>query len=121
MPYKFVVKGPPVVQQRFQIGKYGNRYDPSGKERKVLSEYLLVARMEAGKSVLKGFLALTVSFCYSRGIRGQQPDLSNMLKALEDSGNKILWEDDKQIIVLHAFKVEVAKGGERTEVEIEEL
>lgn len=32
------------------------------------------------------------------------PDLDNCVKLLSDAGNKILWDDDKQIVDLRAYK-----------------
>jgi Holliday junction resolvase RusA-like endonuclease len=35
----------------------------------------------------------------------KRPDTSNLIKSIEDTFNKILWEDDCQIIELHARKI----------------
>ena len=40
----------------------------------------------------------TLPFC-------KRPDLSNCIKLIEDCGNGLLWEDDKQIIELEAYKL----------------
>ena len=34
-----------------------------------------------------------------------KPDLDNFVKAVFDSANLILWEDDSQVVDLHCFKV----------------
>ncbi len=41
-----------------------------------------------------------------------------MLKALEDSGNEILWKDDAQIYHIEAWKHICEIKDERTELEI---
>lgn len=117
---KLVIHGKPVIQQRPRRGKYGNFYDPSSKERKRLSQELLAARNRKNRfSPYDGHLGLKVVFhFYSHGKR--KTDLSNMLKALEDSGNGILWKDDDQIDHLEVMKRLSEKSNERTEIEIME-
>lgn len=46
-----------------------------------------------------------------------RPDLDNLVKALKDSANGVLWHDDAQISVLHASKV-YADGEPGTLVEV---
>jgi Holliday junction resolvase RusA-like endonuclease len=41
-----------------------------------------------------------------------------MLKAIEDSGNGILWTDDDQIIHIDAWKHTCEPAQERTEIEV---
>lgn len=41
-----------------------------------------------------------------------KPDADNLTKSVGDSGNKIIWKDDAQIISIHATK-RYAKPGER--------
>lgn len=64
-----------------------------------------------------GLLSLKVAFFYApHGKR--KVDLSNMLKALEDSGNGVLWVDDDQIIHIEVYKLPTEESKERTELEI---
>lgn len=115
---KIVIVGRPVIQERPRLGKYGNFYDPSSKERKALAISLLAGRQRA--NVHKAFdcgLSLKVAFFYTpHGKR--KVDLSNMLKALEDSGNGILWADDDQIVHVDAWKHACDPTNERTEIEV---
>lgn len=111
--YKLTVKGVPVIQQRPRKGKWGNFYDPSKKERDRLSLALSYARIEAKMPVIEVPLHLYVYF-YGTGGRC---DLDNLIKALSDSGNGILWKDDRQIIQIHAFMFREDKNP-RTEIEV---
>lgn len=43
--------------------------------------------------------------------RPRKPDGSNVLKAVEDAGNGILWGDDSQIVELRVLKTDVEQGG----------
>lgn len=56
-------------------------------------------------------------YCHDR-----RADGSNLLKAVEDSCNKIIWYDDKQVVHGTWDIVDgVSKSEERAEVEIEEV
>lgn len=119
---KFTVPGRPVIQKRPRTFVRGGRpitWDPTGIERKALSQELLAGRQRCHVySPLKSELTLRVSFFYAP--KGRRPDLSNMLKALEDSGNTILWNDDHQIIHIDAWKHKCEEAQERTEIEVME-
>ena len=111
--YRIVVKGVPVVQQRPRKGKWGNFYDPSKKERDALSLALSYARIKAKVPILETPLHLYVDF-YGCGGRC---DLDNLIKALSDSGNEVLWKDDRQIVQIHATMIR-QDPDPRTEIEI---
>ena len=114
--YSFCIAGKPVIQQRARTVTKGGRtwtYDKSAKERKTLSLALFYARQIAKASILGGDLSVDMVF-YGGGNRS---DLSNMVKAVEDSGNQILWKDDKQIVEEHTRMVR-EDANPRTEVTI---
>lgn len=111
--YKLVVNGKPVVQQRPRRGRYGNFYDPSKKERDALSLGLHYARLAEKMPVIESNIHL---YAYFYGCGGRC-DLDNLIKALCDSANKILWKDDRQITQIHAF-MERKDPKPRTEIEI---
>lgn len=112
--YSFTIEGAPLVQERARKGKYGQIYDPSSKARKALGYQLLSARQGVKMPILAGLIRLYVVF---HGLA--KGDLSNALKALEDSGNGVLWKDDRQII--RAYVDVYRTGNPQTEVAVEEL
>jgi Holliday junction resolvase RusA-like endonuclease len=67
------------------------------------------------KPPLAGALDVTMRFS-GKATRGGQPDLSNLVKAIEDAGNGLLWADDKQIRHLEA---EIVAWGSGTQPLIE--
>lgn len=65
---------------------------------------------------IEGPLKLTVTFIIERGSTVKRdlpcvrPDLSNLLKILEDSLNEKAWLDDAQLVLIHASKEYGPKG-----------
>lgn len=99
---KYVIPGPPVVQQRHRKGMYGNMYDPT-KEEKIRMGWMMI---EQGARPLSGPIGIEVVFYGAKKVG----DLDNMIKALCDAGNGILWEDDRQVVAIEA---QVIRGGNR--------
>lgn len=117
--YQIIIYGRPVIQQRARQGKHGF-YDPSSKERKALSLQLLAERVRAAMACLAGDVSIEASF-YLQPHGRRKIDVSNMLKALEDSGNGVLWVDDSQIISVKASRYDCEISEERTELEIKSI
>jgi len=111
--YKLIIAGLPVIQGRPRRGRYGNFYDPSKKQRDALSLALSYARVAAKMPIIESCLHLYVDF-YGCGGRC---DLDNLIKACSDSGNGVLWVDDRQIMQIHAVMVR-KDPNPRTEIEI---
>lgn len=122
VPYKLAVskaRGPDGFAQLYER--------PRSKKWKHHARRLLAAEM-AGRKPLDGPLALLVTavFPCPKGDRRktlavprrwhvQVPDGSNVLKAVEDAGNEIVWLDDKQIVDTRCIKV-VGNQHERARV-----
>lgn len=62
------------------------------------------------RTPLSGDLAVWMTFAGRdhaiNGQRWRRPDLSNLIKAVEDAGNRVLWLDDRQITTIVAVLAE---------------
>lgn len=108
---RFVIPGKPVVLQRHRVSRHGGMYDPSVNQKTRMGWYALQARTKAGIGLFKGDLGVFLVFY---GLR-KNSDLDNAIKML-DAFNGVLWDDDKQIIHIEAWKFKCKKGQEHTEV-----
>lgn len=109
-PTWLTIPGPPHAQQRIRRSRSaGSRvWKPDAAQERGIAWQL---RSQYRSAPLEGRLGLYVRFCVVKDIK----DASNMLKALEDAGNHILWRDDKQIKAL-AVLVDVDRENPRTEL-----
>ncbi len=83
-------------------------YDPkkSGDWKKKAA--LLMKAAMKGKPPLDEPLSLDVVFRYAQkphAYRTKRPDLDNLLKAVMDAGNGILWADDSCVAQIYASKI----------------
>ena len=118
--YSFKIKGNPRAQKRHRHTRKGFTYDPSVNDKR---DFLALIHSNAPKTPLKGAISLNVKFCmpypkkwFRTGkfsselkpnapvIYTNTPDIDNMLKFIMDSGNHVIWHDDKQI-----WKVSIEK------------
>jgi Holliday junction resolvase RusA-like endonuclease len=116
---KFVIKGKPKPLKRHRTSK-GRTYDPSAKDKR---DFALQCATYAPKLPLTGALTLLVRFYMPRPkkhfrtgkfagilrddapiLHSGRPDISNLVKFVEDALNGIFWKDDSQIVILHASK-----------------
>ncbi len=97
---KFVVHGTPIPKQSYRAVKGGGYLYP----RVVAWEQLISAyarQVMGGRSPLFGNLAMTILFVLPDH---RKRDLDNLSKAVCDSLNGIVFEDDSQIVDLHLTK-----------------
>jgi len=126
----FVVPGEPVAKGRARSTAAGRHYTPA---KTVAYETLvsMVAQNAMGAAMpFPGPLAVEIEAVHTvpaswsqkrrnealcgRAFPAKRPDLDNLVKALGDGANGIVWMDDCQIVVLHASKT----YGERPEVRV---
>lgn len=118
---KFTVLGPPVGKERARSVPGQRHYTPA-KTRAyealvaACGHNALVAHRDwpYGRASREWF-RLTIDIYFGRGPR---PDTSNVLKAVEDALNGVIWKDDRELVSgTRDVHLDVAKP--RVEVEIE--
>ncbi|MGF9767268.1 RusA family crossover junction endodeoxyribonuclease [Bacillus albus] len=118
----FTVFGEPVAQGRPRANTINGRvrmYDP--KKSRDFQQYVkLVASEHAPANLLEGALVMKVkvykpslkSFSKKKALQAEQgllrptakPDVDNYIKGIKDACNKVLWNDESQIVDLHVSK-----------------
>lgn len=110
----FVVPGDPVPKARPRV-VHGRTFTP---ERTRRAEQLVAAHArKAGARRLAGRVAVELRFFRATARRC---DLDNLCKAIMDSLNGVAWDDDDQVVELHAEKA-LDRERPRTEVLVREL
>jgi Holliday junction resolvase RusA-like endonuclease len=107
-PTWVTIPGPPHANQRPRRSRAagGRMWKPDSAQERSISWQM---RSQWRGAPLEGRLALYARFYVAKDIK----DASNMLKAVEDAGNGILWRDDKQIKALVVL-VDIDRGNPRT-------
>jgi len=124
----FVVYGPPVPKARPRLNWGGRVYTPTTTKRfEELVAHVFQAQKDRTK--LEGPVKLTVHFWFPRPIRRdgptrthhiKKPDLTNLIKAVEDGLNGLAYADDSQITLIEARKSYIQPGQlTRTEIILE--
>lgn len=110
---KLILPYPPSVNNLYAT--FRGRRITSAKGRKFKSDIAVLARRQ-GARLLNGDLSVT--FRVFRPVR--RGDLDNRLKISQDALKGVCFEDDKQIIEIHAFRFDDALNP-RIEIDLKEL
>lgn len=110
------INGDPLIQERPRKGRGGHFYDPTAAKKKGLGLAMMAERIMQKKAITVLPITVQMGF-YCKGKRG---DLDNMIKALLDAGNGVLWKDDRQVVGINA-RVFRDCGTPRTELSINEI
>lgn len=116
MMYKFILDGPPIPLQRARCGRQQKVYD-SQKNHKLVAGIHLKNQFE-NKQIIEGILQLDVIFYMpipkkgcgkkNNGFEGnlhfKKPDLSNLIKFIEDVATGIIYTDDSRIAIIQSEK-----------------
>lgn len=97
------------------MGRHGMWYDPSAKDKLYIAQFALAAMATTRSDQKSGNLMACMTFHISDRRR---KDLDNLIKSVMDALNKIVYDDDSQIVRIIASKEVCEKGKDRTEVEI---
>lgn len=113
MIIKFKVPGKPIGKQETQFNsKTGHAYKPN-KSRWYLEQVRLIAqahmkrnniRMIEGPVYMRLDIILNQSKNHPKMSPTKKPDMSNVLKTVEDALNKVCYDDDKNIVESEIFK-----------------
>ena len=110
---RLTLEGKPVSVNQL----YRGRRFLTERGRLMKEDYYYQARAQYKGPILQGPLAIQVHVHFRSG---KTCDLDNALKASLDSLTGVLWEDDRQIVELHAYKHQ-DKERPRIEVEVVQL
>lgn len=136
----FTVPGPPCALQRHRSAIRGKgarafvqHYDPeANKSNKArIQQFAVLAQRDGGVKMLSGPLGLSIVARFPRPkshygtgknantlkpsapwAHTQKPDLSNILKIVEDALNGVVWHDDSEIDSVTIHKCWTEDGGE---------
>ena len=109
------IDGNPIPDARPRVTRYGT-YNPRYREKKRLKTYLLSFGIKTLSEPLKVSLIFFMAIPKSTSKKKRKemltnqithtkkPDLDNLVKFVFDSCNGILFDDDRQIVHLEAFK-----------------
>ncbi|MCY3975139.1 MAG: RusA family crossover junction endodeoxyribonuclease [Simkaniaceae bacterium] len=89
----------PISQKRARFNRCGRVYDPSREEKKKLRESIRKLNLP----LVRGLCEVYVVFRRRRAVTAV-PDLDNYVKAFLDSANELLFEDDRMVVRLEAYK-----------------
>lgn len=132
----FTIPGDPVAKGRAKFARRGNFVTTYTPEKTARYENLVKlaagqAMASASSGLIEGAVSLTVRAFFSipqswslkkqraaaldEVMHTKRPDLDNVVKAVKDGSNKVVWKDDSQVVDLHASK---RYGNPRVEVEV---
>lgn len=108
MEISFTVPGQPIAKARPRFGKGKVYTAPSTKS---FEHAVGVYASMVCKKPLEGAVSLSIIFCMKAPKSGKEgwhisrPDLTNLIKAIEDGMNGIVFKDDAQIAQITCSKV----------------
>ena len=119
VPVIFTIPGEPVAKARARATMVAGRarmYTPAKTEKFEARVALFAQQAMAGRPPLDGAVALTVVALFpvseswtkkrkaaaleGRELHTKKPDLDNVIKAVKDGMNGIVWKDDCQVAIL---------------------
>ncbi len=77
----------------------------------------LTARLQMEGATLSGAVGIEVHYFFPT----RRGDLDNRFKALQDALNGVVWEDDQQIVEIHAYKHFAGKEEPHVDLKVWEI
>jgi len=122
-PVEFFVPGEPVPWRPARVTIHGT-YKPAHVRTWQRTVNLFARTAMAGRIPLDGPVSLTLQF-QRRPTKARpreawwaaRPDATNLLKAIEDSLNGVVYADDSQVVIVELRKVRAAQDGVAIRVE----
>lgn len=105
----FTIEIKPQPKGRARISKHGGVFTPAKTRAYETALKIFLKGAMKGKRLLTGPLRLEVHFKFKTSKRGdywhsKRPDLDNLIKALTDAMNGIVFKDDSEISVILSSK-----------------
>ncbi len=100
MKLSFVIPGTAIPKQSFRYRNGGGYTDPRVRDWQDVVSYKAIEAMQ-GRKPHGGSMIVQITFIFTNRRRH---DLDNLSKAILDSCNKIVYEDDNQVNDLHLIK-----------------
>jgi Holliday junction resolvase RusA-like endonuclease len=115
----------PVPKGRPRFTRFGKPYTPpeTAAFERIIS--MMARRQYGDRKPLGGAVIVAIEFLFARPksvkriFHTVKPDLDNLIKAVTDPLNKILWDDDSQVHEAHATKRYADDGKPLIRVRIE--
>lgn len=114
---EYTIPGPPVGKERPRVVSGRVAFTPAKTRRYEAAAGLLARAAVARRKEwdVASRYAVTLEVCFPDARRR---DLDNVIKSVLDSGNGVLWDDDSQVVEIHA-RSSVDRINPRVEVKIE--
>lgn len=134
---KFIIPGEPIAKGRAKFARHGNFVTAYTPEKTARYENLVKLAAQAAMAdlppaegavflVVRAFMTIPTSWSLKKQraaalgevLPTKRPDLDNIVKAIKDGGNGVLWKDDCQVVETRSSK---RYGQPRVEVEVSQI
>ena len=123
---KYIIEGVPTAQGRPRFTKRGITYDPNKKYKNSIAAQIMCQKpvlINEGPVKIRMVFNMPKPKSYSSKLfwHIKKPDIDNLIKAVLDALNGILWRDDSQISQISAQKIYVKKNEPNIELVVDAL
>jgi Holliday junction resolvase RusA-like endonuclease len=110
------IPGQPIPQKRPRVKRNGITFDPieCKQAKDVIHLSVIAKRLQEKLPMFEGDLGVNISFYGAHGAS----DIDNLCKLVLDGLKGAVYNDDKQVIYLHAYKCKGKKEEGKTVIEV---